>query len=148
MKKIIRACASPRLLLFTSLFLVVLFSCTKQDSPSQHQEDNSENFFALPATAGSELKSISEWFKKKNDKQPFLQDFTRKNGIPIWDKTLSNLPVLRNEDNPASKGQAGVFFIPLKKENGNAITAYIVVYKYSNDTYRFKTYNREENEAI
>jgi hypothetical protein len=148
MKRSIHASALPRLLFFTFTLLVVIFSCTKQDVHLQQQEDDVEKFLALPGNAGSELKSISAWFKKENSKEPFLQDFIRKNGIPVWDKTLSNLPSLRDQDNPGSRQQAGVFFIPLKKQNGNTITAYIVVYKYSNGSYRFKTYNKEENEAI
>lgn len=111
------------------LFCLVLFTagCRKTDSRQTSDIDLTEKFFSLPENVSSSLRNVAEDIKEQNARHNFLNSFIKKNGVPVWDKTISNVAILNNSNNRVETGSVtdtSIFFIPLQSANSE-INSYI-----------------------
>lgn len=139
------------LLLSTSFFS----SCKKSDVDNQPTENvnlNIEKFTTLPANANRNLKLIVGDLKKREIKRPFISNFIKNNGYPMWDQAISNIPLTNTLENLQVSFKesisSGVLFVPFRKEGSNKITTYLVIYKKNDTTYKYKYYNRAAIESF
>jgi len=77
-------------LLYLSLLCssLIFFSCRKNDSeiPKPEQSFSIERFFGL-ASADGRLKEIAQSIRKQENEHPFLKDFIKRAGWPVWEKS-------------------------------------------------------------
>ena len=55
--------------------------------PAPEKPFSFERFFNLPASANPKLKAIAQSIRAQEKEHPFLKDFTKRAGWPVW-KTL------------------------------------------------------------
>jgi hypothetical protein len=98
-----------------------------------------QKFFILPDTIHGEIRKVAIDVKEQNSKYNFLSDFIKKNGLPVWEKTLSNIKIHSLET--TSLQDTVSFFIPIKALKSNEITAFIACMK-TNNSYNYRMYKK------
>jgi uncharacterized membrane protein YgcG len=136
---------------FISLVVVIFIGCRKLDKQIEQlpQNQSEEKFFTTPENISDELKAVVDDIKKQNDQYHFINSFTAKNGLPVWDKVVSNVSITNSqikasgntsliESNPAD---TLLFFIPLRHTD-SSVKAYVACAKFGNQ-YRYDVYKRD-----
>jgi hypothetical protein len=122
------------------------FSTTPElEVQSPIDRESKGKFFQSTSHLQPEFQLLIENLKKQDSLKNFItQAWVQKNGLPVWDKTFSNLP-----DNSHSSFDGGtgddfyIYFTPLKSAQSNKIQSYIV--SYQKDTLQYhRLYNFEE----
>ena len=76
---------SIQVLFFLLLSVLVLtYSCKKMDYFDVAKVNITERFFELPKNADPILKRIVEDLKQKNSLHPFVEQFVKNEGLPVW----------------------------------------------------------------
>ena len=76
---------SIQVLFFLLLSVLVLtYSCKKMDYIDVAKVNITERFFELPKNADPILKRIVEDLKQKNSLHPFVEQFVKNEGLPVW----------------------------------------------------------------
>jgi hypothetical protein len=145
----------PTILLIISFLFTGLFfnSCRKLDKVGTedtilNQTLLVQKFFTVPENISTELKGVVDDIKKQNDKYGFVENFAAKNGLPVWDKVVSNVSItnsltkgvgqnLLTETDPTD---TSLFFIPLRHAD-SSVRTYIACAKFGNQ-YHYDVYRR------
>lgn len=148
------------------LFLVLFALGCKKDllEKSQLIEDNNIQdpilaFTSLPANADNDLKLIVANILSTEERTPFLRDYARINGYPVWDKVYSNEPISgsssggeitikssnssgNNKNGKKSSISQKFFLIPLIDKKTKEVKSYIACEKKNDSAFIFRTYNK------
>ncbi len=80
------------------------YSCKKSDPLSQPITHGAQkvirDFFEVPQNTTAEVKRIISKIKNLNPTQEYLLDFSRQNGLPVWNKVLSSHAIQANNFSP------------------------------------------------
>jgi len=121
---------------FVLFSLLFYFSCRKSDSgiPAAEKPVSTNRFFNLPESADPRLKSIAQSIMAQEKEHPFLNDFTKRAGWPIWDKVKIVSP--RNMPNSRETGadSGALVYIPFVKDNTSTVNAVLAVNMEAADT--------------
>lgn len=146
--------ALPKLLAIVSLaFCIVFFySCRKIDKESaelNNPDKLEQEFFKVPDNISPQLQDVIDDIKRQNDRHHFLTEFIRKNGLPVWNKVVANVPIAGNNHLNNQTGIGGrlndtnsieIFLIPLRAAD-NSVKTYIAWVKDSGK-YKYDVYRR------
>lgn len=142
---------SLRQLLCTSFFCFLLFTllgCRKMSNSLDKEFDAqiTKNFFKVSVSSNPEVAKVADNWSKQKGFIEQLDVFVKKNGMPVWDKSMvklfNNAQVeLRIESSPAS---SGVIMIPLKDPLTSDIKSYVVCNKHADSVYTYRLYNKED----
>lgn len=160
---------SKNILKWTFLFLLVLnstISCKKFDTESNEAIENNsdlrDKFFNTSKTNDEEIKKLANDIKKQDALLKSLPEFIKKNGIPVWDKTLykvngkikntgngtSNSFQSSSQNSTSTEGEQGLFFIPLQSTTSTDIKSYITAYKHDDSLYTYKLFNKDSLNTV
>ncbi|MCA6439135.1 MAG: hypothetical protein IM581_04355 [Chitinophagaceae bacterium] len=123
----------------------------------------SQRFYASDKPLNSILINLQNSFKKQSGLNKDLSAFIKKNGVPVWDKTIYSLgsniatgtsTVKTNSTssqqlNTNSVGTSkGLFLIPLQSNDDGSIQSYITAYKHNDTSYTYRLYNKDSLDKI
>ena len=92
---------SIQVLFFLLLSVLVLtYSCKKMDYIDVAKVNITERFFELPKNADPILKRIVEDLKQKNSLHPFVEQFVKNEGLPVW--KYAKITIKRNHTDNVS----------------------------------------------
>ncbi len=106
------------------LMLISIFSfysCNKIDTGNDN-EDVIERFFELPENATPALKRIVADLKTKNEKYPFVEQFVKKEGYPLW--KYAEFPATKNSptlNTNAEEGSDTLINVPVVPQNAKYV---------------------------
>lgn len=80
--------------------LVLTYSCKKMDYIDVAKVNITERFFELPKNADPILKRIVEDLKQKNSLHPFVEQFVKNEGLPVW--KYAKITIKRNHTDNVS----------------------------------------------
>lgn len=128
-------------LLFICISLL-MFSCRKTDNIPITGPSVTERFFELPADANPAVKRIVADLKEKNAKHPFVEEFVKKEGYPLWKHTRFSQrnPGLPSKDNV--DGTDTLVSIPVVPDTAKFVKDILRV--KLNDVILYKLYKSEE----
>lgn len=144
----------PKLLTIVSLaFSIVFFySCRKIDKESTQiniPDRLEQDFFKVPNNISQQLQDVVDDIKRQNDHHHFLNEFIRKNGLPVWNKVVANVPIVASNQLNNQTGIGGrlndtsgieIFLIPLRAAD-SSVKTYIACVKDSGK-YKYDVYRR------
>jgi len=115
-----------------SILILSVVRCKKMDS-YQISADNitiTNNFFKLSNSADQLIKRINSALQSKNRENEFVIDFAKKNGYPIWDKTLATIKNASTTESflPSNMGnltQDTIVCIPFVKQGNQRVAGFI-----------------------
>jgi len=134
--------------------LILINSCRKLDQLEQKehlQTTIEKEFFNIPDSLDARLLAVVQDIKKQDATHHFIADFSKNNGLPIWDKVVSNFTInyFSNDEvpstsvaNASSDNDNFLVFIPLRSSDGS-IKTYIACF-YKNGKYHYRTYKRHK----
>ncbi len=141
---------------FLIIFVLCLFqlSCRKNNFEKDTIQNDSiilEQFLKLPENASDGLKKIAAKIMAQNEKNNFIPNLVKKNGLPKWDKVLSN----QNTTNRTLQ-ETGIYIIPFQEQNNNNISAYLncivvddsINFKFTNKIQLIKKTNLFYNDSV
>jgi hypothetical protein len=119
-----------KVLLFSTLFAILLVSCKKNGIDklaTEKERSNEHRFFQINGNINSAILQINKSLREQNQKTPFISKFTKLAGYPKWDKGFflpkrsSNQPI-RTQTTFADS----TFIIPVVSENDRVVTGAII----------------------
>ena len=112
------------------------FSCRKLDSeiPAPERPVSIDRFFNLPASADPRLKTIAQSIRAQENKHPFLKDFTKRAGWPVWDKSKIILPRNLSNGRTTNGDSSALVYIPFVIDSAITVNAVLAVNMESVDT--------------
>ncbi|MFT3950217.1 MAG: hypothetical protein QM763_24845 [Agriterribacter sp.] len=118
------------LLIFLLVISVSLFyACKKMDFASISKTTPVEKFFAIPANTPAPVIKVAEALKRQNDIGGFIPAFARKEGYPIWNKSVIQerhiTPNLSNRDGEGASEQATLVFTPIVQQDSNKVNGFL-----------------------
>lgn len=138
------------------LLIAGLQACRKSSNeissnPLQTAGSKIERFLTLPENATSDLKKIVADLRKAETHSSFLENFISKNGMPLWQYTISprklfTVSSVRDSISDLSvedRSQPPIYFIPLADDN-TTIKSFLLCMKTGDSTYRYQAYNKED----
>lgn len=132
------------------LAFCVLFSACKKMETNNNLISVKERFFSIPSNANPALKKVIENLKEIESKHPFVEDFVKYEGYPIWKNTkISITNHLANKD----EGIDTMLLVPVILDNALYVKDILAVkmnfdvlfkiYKY--DEYALYGFNDDPN---
>jgi hypothetical protein len=119
-------------LLFLFAIILTIFSCKKEYNQINTSADISEydKFFNLPADAPSVLIRIAEKLKKQNEENPFIANFIKEEGYPLWAHAQIKVTPKKKDTRhfhgtDSSTNSDTLVFIPLAKEQEEFVKGFI-----------------------
>ena len=141
-------------------FILVNNSCSKKDFLPLHEYNAAavKKFLTVPENASPVLKTLITNWAKMEKEYHFTTDFIKKNGMPVWDKSVSNLSIRSNfglvdvttnsvsplADTSPSAVNNGIFFIPFIDTVTKEISAYIVCNQTGDSSYTYQYFNKKD----
>ena len=130
-------------------FLSSIFQGCRKMSNSLDKEFDAQitkDFFEVPVSSNPEVAKVADNWSKQKGFIEQLDVFIKKNGMPVWDKSMvklfNNAQVESGiESTPAS---SGVIMIPLKDPLTSDIKSYVVCNKHADSVYTYRLYNKED----
>ena len=148
---------NTRLIIISTLFSIILISCKKNhiDIPTQEMKPNELRFFGLNENTNSNIKQISEYLKKLNQKKPFVNKFIKLAGYPRWDKGfLIPKDAINQLTQPETIVADSTYIIPVVSETDRFVTGAIIASIEDSTAYRlvllkdYQSYNDEDAKAM
>ncbi len=143
-----------KLTIVVTLLTLILWGCSKKDYAPQTDYNNAavKQFLTVPNNAAPALKNLIGDLNKGEDQLHFLSSFIKKNGMPVWDKTLSNLDITTNSGisnqittfSTEATISNGFFFIPLIDTVTKELIAYITCNKTESNSYSYQVFNKKD----
>jgi hypothetical protein len=107
-------------LLFILFAFVLFFACRKTEKVfTQPKTEAETKFFTLPASADPSVQKVVDKIRRQNEASSFLNEFIKKQGFPVWDKTTVQhvaTPVATKANRTAGDS-ADLVIIPLVRAN-------------------------------
>src|SRR5215204_3499045 len=116
--------------------VLLYFSCRKLDSeiPTPERPVAIDRFFNLPASADPRLKAIAQSIRAQENEHPFLKDFTKRAGWPVWDKVKIIDPRNGISSRRAGADSSTLVYIPFVKDSAITVNAVLRVNLEAADT--------------
>ena len=116
--------------------LLFFASCRKSDFESTTTAENPtaiDRFFKLPESADPRLKSIAQSIKSQEKEHPFLNDFTKKTGWPVWSKAKI-LDKSNMSGGQSNADNSALVYVPFVKDAAIIVNAVLAVRMNVSDT--------------
>jgi hypothetical protein len=133
------------------LALLIIFSCKKVDTEVKPTEDIVQRFFALPDNADPALKRVIQNLKDLEEKKPFVHNFVKFEGYPIWKNAEINLPhsAYRSED----EGADSTITVPVVRDSARYVNSLLkirintdILYRlYRGEDYALNGFDKDPN---
>lgn len=122
-------------ILLYSLFLLIisqLVSCKKTDFKNSQLVIDRERFFNLPENSPAILHRIISNMKTQDAQKPFVDDFVKNQGYPIWEH--AKICVSKNNYNTIEPGGDTLVSVPIV-ENGRQYLKSVLAIKVNTDVW-------------
>ena len=120
----------------TLFSLLFYFSCSKLDSEisTPKSPTSIERFFNLPTSADPRVKAIAQSIREQERDHPFLNNFTKRTGWPVWDKVKIIDQSKISSARGSSGGNSALVFIPFVQDSAITVNAVLAVRMNTADT--------------
>ncbi len=114
---------------FVLLSLLFIVSCRKSDIeiPIAETPTSIERFFNLPESADPRLKAIAQSIRTQEKEHPFLKDFTKRTGWPVWNKVKMIGPGIGNVTSTSGTNSTTLVYIPFVQDSAVTVNAVLAV---------------------
>ena len=111
--------------------MLFIVSCRKSDieTPKEEKPTSIERFFNLPESANPKLKAIAQSIRMQEKEHPFLKDFIKRSGLPVWNKVKM---MGSGSGNVASRSTSGgdsttLVYIPFVQDSAITVNSVLAV---------------------